>query len=156
MVHASDVHDYGKGHQVGSFIVDAHSLDLDIASCPFKPDWIVTNPPFKLAQAFVERALTETQIGVAMLMRLAFLETLDRYDLFRRHPFCWLAPFAERVPMTKGGWDPDADTATSYAWFVWTLPAKPGAAFQGKPIPPGCRKSLTHDDDVARFARRSA
>src|SRR5215831_986364 len=26
-----------------------------------------------------------------------------------------------RVPMTKGRWDPEADMATSYAWFVWSL-----------------------------------
>jgi hypothetical protein len=32
-----------------------------------------------------------------------------------------IAQFAERVPMTKCRWDPEADTATSYAWFVWSL-----------------------------------
>lgn len=156
-VYASDVHDYGlKDQGIGAFVADKGGLDLDIAKCPFEPEWIITNPPFKLAQAFAERALKEATVGVALLMRLAFLETLDRYDLFRRDPFAWVAPFAERVPMTKGRWDPEADTATSYAWFVWTRPARPGAAFSGKIIPPGCRNSLTHDDDVARFAVRAA
>jgi len=153
-VYASDVHDYGKPKRqdgVGTFVAEGN-LELDLARCPFKPEWIITNPPFKLAQKFAERALTEASHGVALLMRLAFLETLERYDLFRRDPFCWVAPFAERVPMTKSRWDPEADTATSYAWFVWTRPARPGAAFAGKPIPPGCRNSLTFDNDIERFA----
>jgi hypothetical protein len=34
-------------------------------------------------------------------------------------------PFAERVPMTLGRWDPAASTATGYAWFVWMKGATP-------------------------------
>ena len=52
--------------------------------------------------------------------------------------------------MVKGRWDPDASTATSYAWFVW----RKGAS--GLPrifwIPPGCRAALTRADDRQRFA----
>jgi hypothetical protein len=43
-----------------------------------------------------------------------------RYErLFSDRPPTAYAPFAERVPIVRGRWDPDASTATSYAWFVW-------------------------------------
>jgi hypothetical protein len=42
------------------------------------------------------------------------LEGGERYErLFAPMPPTVIAPFAERVPMTKGRWDPE--TATSYA-----------------------------------------
>ena len=45
---------------------------------------IITNPPFSLAREFVERALSVTDGDVVMLLRLAFLETVSRRDLFER------------------------------------------------------------------------
>jgi hypothetical protein len=60
-----------------------------------------------------------------------------------------IAPFVERVPMVKGRWDPDASTATCYAWFVWVRDTAPRAPFW---IPPGCRTALTRADDRQRFA----
>ena len=55
-----------------------------------------------------------------MLVRAQWVEGVERYEkLFRDQPPAVYAPFVERVPMVKGRWDPDASTATSYAWFVW-------------------------------------
>jgi hypothetical protein len=50
-----------------------------------------------------------------------WLEGAERYHkLFADRPPTIVAQFCERVPMVKGRWDPDASTATSYAWFVWS------------------------------------
>jgi hypothetical protein len=35
-------------------------------------DWTITNPPFKLAEQFIERALSLSRHGVAMIVRAAF------------------------------------------------------------------------------------
>lgn len=149
-VHPSDVHDYGKGYAVGSFVGEG----ADVARWPdgYKPDWIITNPPFKLAEAFIERALREARIGVAMLCRLALMEGGRRHELFKRDPYFAVCPFVERVPMVEGRWDPDASTATAYAWFVWTRQAAPGRDPVVWPIPPGCREALTGETDRVRFA----
>jgi hypothetical protein len=82
----------------------------------------------------------------------------DRYRrLFAKHPPAIIAQFAERVPITKGRWDSEASTATSYAWFVFRTKAalnerglRPLTHIMW--IPPDCRKRLTRADDVARFA----
>jgi hypothetical protein len=115
-----------------------------------EPRWIITNPPFGLAIEFALRALELVTEGVALLVRVQWLESAGRYEkLFRDAPPAIFAPFAERVPMVKGRWDPDASTATGYAWFVWHQLYQPCRVVW---IPPGCRTALTRPDDRARFA----
>lgn len=115
-VQASDVHDYGKGYLIGSFI--GHGPD--VMRMAGGVDWVVTNPPFNLGVEFALRALETAKVGVALLLRTVWAEGGDRYlKIFRTSPPSLIAQFCERVPMTKGRWDPDASTATSYSWFVW-------------------------------------
>jgi hypothetical protein len=148
-VASSDVHEYGWGHIQHDFLL------------PFLPDgigateWIVTNPPFRLAVDFVERGLNIASHGVAVLVRSVWAEGCDRYHrLFSTRPPTVIAQFAERVPMTKGRWDPEADAATSYAWFVWSFRVeRKETRFMW--IPPGCRKRLTKADDAIRFGGAS-
>ena len=148
-VHASDVHDYGKGYAVGSFV----GRGADIAEYPdwCGADFIVTNPPFNLGVEFAIRAINEARRGVALLLRSNWMESRERYELFQHRPPHTVAVFAERVPMVKGRWDPDASTATSYAWFVWRLQdERPETRLMW--IPPGQRKALERPDDRKRFA----
>jgi hypothetical protein len=146
---ASDVHDYGVGARVGSFV----GAGPDVMTSPGPVDWIITNPPFTLAVEFAERALAEDVTGVALLVRTSWLEGGDRYRrLFERRPPIRIAQFAERVPMVKGRWDPQASTATSYCWVVWR-PSTSDGTTRFVWIPPGCRERLTRPDDVARFTR---
>jgi hypothetical protein len=145
-VQASDVHDYGIGHRVGSFV----GKDV-IKAPPGSFDWVITNPPFNLACEFAERALTIAKVGVALLVRTTWLETKGRYNrLFSMTPPDTVALFSERVPMVKGLWDPRASTATSYAWVVWRVEARPVTQLQW--IPPGQRQLLELPTDRERFA----
>lgn len=149
-VHASDIHDYGKGYAVGNF---AGRTDLPEAEaqCPFTPDWYCYNPPFNAAVDFTIRALNTARRGVAVLVRSNWAEGGDRYkELFRSRPPAIVAQFAERVPMVKGCWDPEASTATAYAWFIWDR-ARAGSTRYAW-IPPGCRTQLELADDRRRFA----
>ncbi len=76
-VHRSDVHDYGIGAMVRDFLWPSSE------QC----DWIITNPPFRLGCEFALTALERTRVGVAMLVRTAFLESVGRYKtLFSKHP----------------------------------------------------------------------
>lgn len=162
-VFATDVHDHGGELQCGGPL-DFLSAEAD----GFEADWILTNPPFEHAQAFVERGLKRARRGVAVLIRTTWLDTLGRYPLFAdgRCGLAWLAPFAERVPMQLGPWDPDGSTATPAAVFVFLTPQarafariphlvmSGAAAFAGQVIPPGTRDRLTKFDDAARYGRR--
>lgn len=108
-VTASDVFDHGYGG-VRDFLDGRPGDWTDI-------DWVVTNPPFSKAAEFVARGLEVARRGVAMLCRLVFVESVGRYPLMRR--MAVMAPFAERVPMQLGSWNPDLSSATAYGWFVW-------------------------------------
>ena len=166
-VWASDIHDHGDPFGVfralGQTVGRADFLDERATEAPAgRPDWIVTNPPFVSGEAFVRRALPIARRGVAMLLRSVFLEGAGRYPLFTdpQLGFAVAAQFAERVPMVKGRWDPQASSATAYSWFVWVKPdvsllsllgdVEPGAHL-GLIIPPGTRARLSRREDLARF-----
>lgn len=116
-VFASDARDYGAFHNAThDFLQPYLPENLD-----GPPDWIITNPPFRLASDFARRCMDiRPKRGFALLVRVAFLEGAERYEtLFRRTPPSIIAQYAERVPMVEGRYDPKASTATAYAWLVW-------------------------------------
>lgn len=109
-----------------------------------QPDWVITNPPFRLAEEFITRARMVANVGCAMLVRTSFLESVGRYErLFSLTPPTVVCQFVERLPMVKGRVDRKASTATSYAWLVWVRDRAP-EPFQW--IPP-CRAKLERDSD---------
>ena len=125
-------------------------------------DWIITNPPFNQAEAFIRLAWERARRGVAMLMRAAGLETQGRHRLLTDDcPLTVFAPFSERVPMHKGRWEPDGTTAAFYAWFIWLKPALRPERFMARSpggpraavwlIAPGAEARLTREDDARLF-----
>lgn len=81
---------------------------------------IITNPPFKLADEFAEHAVRLVP-KVAMLLRLAFLESKGRTVLLENSHLARVHVFRERLPMMhRDGWEgPKTTSTTAYAWFVW-------------------------------------
>lgn len=132
----SDAFDYGYG-PVRDYL--AYPYETNAA------DWVITNPPFRLAEEFVERSLDVARRGVAMLVRTVFLESKGRYErLFSKDPPTIFAQFVERVPMVKGRLDPKATTATGYAWLVWQHNDQDSSKLAW--IPP-CRRALEKSSD---------
>lgn len=143
-VEASDVHDYGAGFAVHDFLFPG-----EIST---RVDWIITNPPFRLAQQFAERA-NGLVPNYALLVRSAFLEGQARYEgLFSRRPPKLILQFTERLPMNRGKCEAGMTTATAYCWLVWgSRYNAPKTRFDW--IPP-CRKRLERagDYDAPRVA----
>ena len=77
-VHYSDAFSYGGG------------LVRDFLEEKYKPnsyDWVITNPPFRLAEKFLLEGLKVARIGVAILARSVFLEGIGRYNsIYRDRP----------------------------------------------------------------------
>lgn len=143
-VEASDAHPYGYGGV-------ADYLAPERARAPV--DWVITNPPFNRAAEVLSVARAEARRGVALLLRSVWMHGVARHAaIFATHPPHIVAPFAERVAMVKGRWDPEASTATDYSWFVWQTRSRTSIGTALRWIPPGRRQALTRPDDYARFA----
>jgi hypothetical protein len=82
---------------------------------------IVTNPPFKLAEQFVEHAIELGAEKVCMLLRLAWLEGVTRKALFRRTNLSRVWVSSRRLSFARGGTDTGAGGSgmVAFAWFVW-------------------------------------
>lgn len=137
-VEASDVYDYGAGFPIADYL---------FGLAPPPVDWTITNPPFRLAEQFIERARASSRVGVAMIVRAAFLESVGRYQrLYAATPPAYVLQFTERVVMHKGRLAPEGSTATAYAWLIWLT--EPPAITQLGWIAP-CRKRLERVEDYA-------
>ncbi|MDO5658323.1 MAG: hypothetical protein Q4G36_08375 [Paracoccus sp. (in: a-proteobacteria)] len=138
-VEASDIKDYGAGYPVRDY--------LGAAPMP-ATHWTITNPPFRRAQDFITRALDTSSIGVAMLVRLAFIEGIHRHaTLYGPRPPRFVLQFSERLPILRGRYDPKASTASAYCWLIWTPPQTRGAVTYLNWIAP-CRRRLERADDI--------
>src|SRR6266849_4792581 len=135
-VRCADAYDYGYG-DIRDFLTYPYETNA--------VDWVITNPPFRLAEEFVLRGLRIARRGVAILARTVFLESVGRYQgIFKDVPPTKFAQFVERVPMVRGRLDGKATTATGYAWLVWE---KEIAAIPRLMWVPPCRRQLERKTD---------
>ena len=105
----------------------AEICDFLSATEPFAGD-IITNPPYKYAKEFVEKALELTTNGskIAMFLKLTFLEGQSRKELFTTNPPKTVYVSSSRLGCAKNGefkigrdGEPVIESAVAYAWFVW-------------------------------------
>ena len=110
---ATDLYDYGlEGAKSG---VDFLQIK-DGEKC----DAIITNPPYKYAQEFCEKA-TKLCPNVAMFLKLTFLEGAKRQPFFKANPPKYVAVCVNRVQCAING-DKEMfskSSAACYAWFIW-------------------------------------
>ena len=72
---------------------------------PYHHGDIVTNPPYKLAQEFVEHALNKVDEGrkVCMFLKVLFLESQSRKQLFAQYPPKTIYVSSSRINCAKNG-----------------------------------------------------
>ena len=83
---------------------------------------IITNPPYKLWQEFIEKSLEivkEKQWKVAMLMKLVFLESTGRYSMFKNYPLKKVLVYSKRITFTKNWVKIKWTGMIAYARFIW-------------------------------------
>lgn len=111
-VTATDLVDRGYGTAGVDFLRCTEKFDGDI----------VTNPPYKFAQEFVEKALDLVGEGnrVIMFLKLQFLEGQRRQMLFERKDLEYVYVFSKRVICAKNAeFEKISSSAVAYAWFVF-------------------------------------
>jgi hypothetical protein len=109
---ASDIVDYGLEGCTTVDYLKAKSI-ADVKG-------IITNPPYKLAMQFAQKALREAPY-LALLLRTNFLESTARLPFFQRHQPARIWISSRRLPMMhRHGWQGRrAPSNTCFAWFVW-------------------------------------
>jgi hypothetical protein len=105
-VTASDIVDRGYGFD-----------EIDFLRTTVKrANFIVTNPPFKLADAFIEHALNILDVGhLALILPSTFYHADGRLEAFRIYKPSLVLPFTWRIDSTGQG----APTL-NMQWVVWS------------------------------------
>jgi len=120
----------GEGHMVR--VLRDNGLDVtatDImtgtdflaAQKPMGTEWIITNPPFSLAEEFIRKCL-QHKVPFALLLKSQFWHAKKRYDLFLEHKPAYVMPLT---------WRPDfcfmerkegerAAPLMDVCWCVWS------------------------------------
>ena len=126
-VKSSDVID--RGYR-GTEVIDFLKVSKDDIKNDYPRD-IITNPPYKYAKEFVEKALdiSMDSTKIAMFLKLTFLEGQARKKMFMKAPPARIYVFSSRVKCAKNGiFDSIGSSAVCYAWFVWEK------GFTGDPV----------------------
>lgn len=82
---------------------------------------IITNPPFRLAQDFIEKAISMKPRFVIMLLRLNYVGSQKRHDFFTKCMAHRIYVLPDRPPFTRNKHGRWATDSIEYAWFVWDL-----------------------------------
>lgn len=163
-VRATDVFRYSNEHGICDFLIDGTRYE--------PTDWVITNPPFLLAERFIRTALERARRGVVMLVRSAFTESEDRHGTLFDSALpvrpSHVVTFAERVVMLRGrliranapdpfnldetGKPRKASTATSYSLVIW----KPDEHDTRHRWIGPCRTQLERDGDYPDYAEQWA
>ena len=117
---------------------DTEELDfLKVSKDDIRNDFsrdIITNPPYKYAKEFVEHALeiSMDSTKIAMFLKLTFLESKARRELFEKYPPKVIYVSSSRLQCAKNGdfekYGKGVGTAVAYAWFIWEK------GFTGEPV----------------------
>ncbi len=117
--------DKDKANWLLSLCPNVSSSDFLLwGSGPALYDVILTNPPYSLAGEFIVQSLRYART-VAMLLRLSFLESIERATFFHAHmPEVYVLPnrptFVKvRTYLPTGNTRVSTGDSAAYAWMVW-------------------------------------
>lgn len=127
-----------RGYNVYSTdLIDRHykhfNETIDFLNCPthFHNGDIITNPPYKYAKDFINKAMELLDTGryCIMLLKLVFLESMSRKELFKKYPPKYVYVSRSRIMCAKNGdFDKYDSSAVAFGWYVWQK------GFIGEPV----------------------
>lgn len=95
-------------------------FDVTKEDIKISPD-IITNPPYSMATEFVQHALdiSMDSVKIAMFLKIQFLESQKRYELFKAAPPKKVYVYVNRMECAKNGEFTNKPSAACYCWFIW-------------------------------------
>ena len=112
----------------------AEQEEIDFLQYDSSKKWkgdIITNPPYRYAINFARKGLDILRNGnkLALLLKLTFLEGINRKKFFEQNPPVRIYVFSKRIRCAKNGEFDKYKSASAmcFAWFVWQK------GFNGKP-----------------------
>jgi len=96
-------------------------------------DNVITNPPFSLAQSFIEKALDVAKKKVMLFCKIQLLEGASRKEMFQKTPLKNVYVFSKRINPLRNGEETDEKgkpwaSTMCFAWFVWDK------RYKGEPV----------------------
>lgn len=128
-----DKYQWGRaGIYIGDFLVDYPKRER--ASVPqqnIANNTVLMNPPFSLAEQFVDRCFELGARKIVCFQRFAWWESMTRREWWGRRPpnrvyicgnraTCWRFDIPEEKRKTMG------NTTTAHAWYIWERGHPPG------------------------------
>lgn len=142
----------GEGHMVRAMNERGYAVSAsDLYSYTFEDfcsvgelrgDWIITNPPFKHAEAFIRHALSLQPCGVAMLLKSQYWHASSRLQLFDSFPPSHVLPLTWRPDFLFG--KKSSSPTMEVLWTVWER-SKPYGPTIYKPLPRPARASTVKE-----------
>ncbi len=83
-----------------------------------KADWIITNPPYKHWREWIEKSLVSAP-KVAVLMKLVFLESVDRYNFFKTIWLKKVLVYSKRLWVYKNNIKTKNSWLIAYCWLIF-------------------------------------
>lgn len=108
---SADLYDHGYGTSGIDFLKTEHRAG----------EIIITNPPFNLAEKFLEHALAIGIKQIYFLLKLAFLEGARRSVLLESTPLTRVMVFRKRLNMTRNGEKQTGSGMIAFAWYEWRV-----------------------------------
>jgi hypothetical protein len=90
--------------------------NIDFLLVNNKVDNILTNPPYLLAEKFIKHGLDLVNKKMVYLLRLSFLETIKRAELFNNTPLNYIYLLSKRLKLIN---DNNMSSQFAQAWFIW-------------------------------------
>lgn len=148
------------GHTVITADVDPacavdHHLDMTEAASWAKlaePDWVISNLPFSRALAILRHAVERARVGVAVILRLTFLEPTTegpeaRADWLEAHPL------TKQIVLPRYSFTGDGKVdSVTCAWMIWERGKAP-AIYIPKPDDKGMPGDVRELVEAARGVR---
>lgn len=122
------------GYEVDSYDLYNHGygkIGFDFLKSTMKAECFLTNPPYKYALRFVQKALENVLPNgyVIMFLKIQFLEGKERYKFFKKNPPKYVYVNSSRQNCARNAdFTTYSGSAVCYAWFIWER------GFSGEPI----------------------
>lgn len=121
-VRESDILTRGREIEQLDFLSSNEKVDCDI----------ITNPPYKLATKIIRKGMEVTTQGnrIAMWLRILYLESMERKQLFTEYPPMQVWISSKRIPCAMNGdFDKITSSAQGYMWLIFQN------GYRGEPTP---------------------